>query len=85
MNIASSTAVSGMLAATTQLNAAASKIANASSSGSVSSASSASDNSATDLATEIVNVLTARASFAANALVLKTDSRMMQSLLDIKI
>ena len=36
-----------------------------------------------DLGTEIVNVVTARYEFAANALVLKVSDRMMQDLLDI--
>jgi flagellar basal body rod protein FlgC len=85
MSIASSSAVSGMLATTSRLSAAATKIANASPAGSAPDASSASDKPETDLTTEVVNALTARASFEANALVLKTDSRMMQSLLDIKV
>lgn len=38
-----------------------------------------------DLSTEIVNALQARYSFAANALVLKIDDRMMKDLLDIKV
>lgn len=127
-----SIALSGMLAATTRLNVAASNIANASSSGALpgSDAPAGSPAPATprrvdtvetssggtkavindvspaytvthdpsapyadskgdvaqpniDLGTEVVNALTARYEFAANALVLKVSDRMMQDLLDI--
>lgn len=132
MSTVSSIAVSGMLAASTRLEVAASNIANAGSSGAIpgSDAPAGSASAATprrvdqvetlgggtkavvrgispayttihdpaapsansegdvatpnvDLSTEVVNALMARYSFAANALVLKIDSRMMQDLLDI--
>ena len=133
MAIASSIAVSGMIAASTRLEVAAGNIASAGSSGAIpgSDAPAGSPAPATlrrvdqvetpgggtkavirdispayitdhdptapyadsngdvaspnvDMSTEIVNALTARYDFAANALVLKIEDRMMQALLDIK-
>ena len=132
MGIASSIAVSGMLAASTRLEVAADNIANARSSGAIpgSDAPAGSPAPATphrvdtveiagggtkavvsnvspaytvahdpsapyadskgdvaqpniDLGTEVVNAVTARYAFAANALVFKVSDRMMQDLLDI--
>jgi len=61
-----------MTAASLQLQMSARKIANLSSPG-----------AGVDLASEIVQQLMARVSFAANAQVLKADARMTASLLDI--
>jgi flagellar basal body rod protein FlgC len=72
MSSVGSIATSGMTAASLQLQMSARKIANLSSPG-----------AGVDLASEIVQQLMARVSFAANAQVLKADARMTASLLDI--
>jgi flagellar basal body rod protein FlgC len=72
MSSVGSIATSGMAAASLQLQMSARKIANLSSPG-----------AGVDLASEIVQQLMARVSFAANAQVLKADARMTASLLDI--
>jgi flagellar basal-body rod protein FlgC len=70
MSSVSSIAASGMAAATMRLQMSANKVANAA-------------NQNVDLADEIVQQLMARVSFAANAQVIRADSKMMASLLDI--
>ena len=70
MSSVSSIAASGMAAATLRLQMSANRVANA-----------ADPN--VDLADEIVQQLMARVSFAANAQVIRADSKMMASLLDI--
>ena len=72
MSSVGSIATSGMTAASLQLQMSSRKIANLSSPG-----------AGVDLASEIVQQLMARVSFAANAQVLKADARMTASLLDI--
>jgi flagellar basal-body rod protein FlgC len=70
MSSVSAIAASGMAAATMRLQMSANKVANAA-------------NPNVDLASEIVQQLMARVSFAANAQVMRADSKMMASLLDI--
>ena len=71
MSAISSIALSGLSAASMRLQDSATKIAD--------------PGRNADLADEIVQQLTARIDFAANAQVLKTDARMTASLLDIKV
>lgn len=72
MSSVSSIALSGMNAASARLQASANTIADAS-------------GSSGDLAGELVQVLMARIDFAANAQVMRADSKMTQSLLDITV
>lgn len=71
------TATAGMLAATSRLNASAQRTA----SWSVDGAPSGSD---TDLTKEVVEQVSAKTDFKANAAVAKTADEMMGALLDIK-
>ena len=72
MSSVSSIAAAGMAAATLRLQMSANKVANAA-------------NPNVNLADEIVQQLMARISFAANAQVMKTDSRMTAALFDITV
>ena len=70
MSTVSSIAASGMAAATLRLQMSANKVANAA-------------KPDVDLASEVVQQIMARVSFAANAEVMKTDARMTAALFDI--
>ena len=72
MSIATSIALSGMNAAALQLQASARNIAN-----------SSSTRSSGDMTDDIVQLIQARTSFAANAAVVRVDSQMTATLLDV--
>ena len=72
MSTVSSIAASGMAAATLRLQMSANKVANAA-------------KPDVDLASEVVQQIMARVSFAANAQVMKTDARMTATLFDITV
>jgi flagellar hook protein FlgE len=69
MSTVSAIASSGMMNAAARLATSAAKVAN--------------PNSGADLSTEAVNQIQARLDFSANALVLRADSRMTGTLLDM--
>jgi flagellar basal-body rod protein FlgC len=84
MSIVSSIAASGMAAAALRLQVSANNVANAATSGPLpGSTNSAVASPNVDLASEIVQQIMARVSFAANAQVMKTDAQMTAALFDI--
>ena len=85
MSIVSSIAASGMAVATMRLQVSANKVANMASPGPLpGSTNGAVASPDVDLASEIVQQIMARVSFAANAQVMKTDAQMTAALFDIK-
>lgn len=74
MGIASTAAISGMNAAALRLNASASSIASGSYPGAA---------SANDMATDMLQFITARQDFSANLQVLRSENEMYAALIDV--